>query len=223
MYPLKAPWQHVLFAFSTTSALAIHYLLAAKTSVFRESALKEVTSWKRLESFRLHDITCWLLTCNNDKHSCVHHVSAIAIQRCAAWKSTRQSVDILHCYNPIINTQSVHTFAISSRCSKIQTRRVRVAYITIKWAWMALPSKVRLQLPSRDEKQMKHFEAELIPLPSCNSICHSQRLILSKSAFHHDLHHTAQDERGGYGLCPQSSPCQGSRGTEASRTPANWE
>lgn len=79
----------------------------------------------------------------------------------------------------------------------------------------------RLQLPPRDEKQMKGFETALVPLPSRGSICHSRRLIPSRSAFHHDLHRRAPDERGGDALCPRSSPCQGSGGTEASRTPAN--
>lgn len=132
---------------------------------------------------------------------------------------SQQSAETLHCSNPTINMRSVPTFIVR----EIQTHSVGVPYITIKKAWQALSSKVCLEPPSWDEKQMKHFEAEPIPLLFCNSICHSQRLILSKSAFLHDLHHREQDERVGSGFCPLSSLCQGSGSTEALRTPANWE
>lgn len=50
------------------------------------------------------------------------------------------------------------------------------------------------------------------PPRSATPICHSQRLVLSRSAFLHDLHPSVQDERGGSGLCPPSSLRQGGRG-----------
>ena len=38
---------------------------------------------------------------------------------------------------------------------------------------------IKEEFVAENSNMKKHFEAELIPLPFCNSICHSQRLVLS--------------------------------------------